>query len=282
MTPTRLDMTGRTVVITGSSRNLGTAMARILAGRGANVVVHAATSAGEVDAVVSSIAAAGGRAVGVLADLSDRGGATRLMGEARDAFGPVHVLVNNAAVRTHATFSDMDLETWRAVLSVNLDAAFLCCQAVLPDMVAAGWGRIVNISGIDAFWGKAGKAALTSGNLGLIGLARSLAVEYARHGVTVNAVVPGAMRTSRPHAAEYYPGYFERYGEMYRRIPMGRPGEPWELGEVVSFLVSPAAAYVTGQTIHVNGGAFPTSADPFEEPTFPYGGEISVPTEPTG
>lgn len=262
----RLSLTGRTALVTGSSRNLGLAAARLLAARGARVVMHAARSAADLEEAVESVRAAGGEAVGVIAPLDSDDGVTRLVSAAVEAFGQVDVLVNNAAVRPRSELDDLDLAEWRAVMQVNLEAPFLLCRALVPGMADRGWGRVVNVAGLDGFWGKPTKPHVVAANLGKVGLARSIAVRFGPHGVTANAVVPGAMQTSRTGRLGNYPGLDERFAHVLNRVPMGRAGTPEELAEVIAFLAAPAASYVTGQTIHVSGGAFPTTADPMAGP----------------
>lgn len=280
----RLSLDGRTAIVTGSSRNLGRTTVELLASRGANVVVHASSSKTEVDSVVDGIRGRGGRAVGVLADLSDVDSTQRLVDAAVGEFGGLDIVVNNAAIRPHADFLDLSPAQWRAVMVVNLEAAYTLTQRGIPSMLKRGYGRIINISGLDAFWGKTGKAHVVAANMGLVGLTRSVAVEFAQHGVTANAVVPGAMNTSRPDAATFYPGYAARYRDLLQRIPVGRPGEPHELAEAVAFLSAPASSYITGQTWHVNGGGFPTAADPMGPPVaLPEGltfGNVTVDAKP--
>jgi 3-oxoacyl-[acyl-carrier protein] reductase len=261
---TSLSLSGRTALITGSSRNLGLATATLMAARGARVIMHASRSSDELTAAVKRIQLEGGDAAAVLAEIGPDDGIERLIEGVQRVTDSVDILVNNLALRPPAEVEDIDLEVWRSVMKINLETPFLLSRILLPGMVSNNWGRIINVSGVDAFWGKPTKPHTVAANLGKIGLTRSLAVRYARHGVTANAVVPGTMATSRP--AENYPGMEQRFETLLNRVPMGRAGRPSEFAEVVSFLASPAASYVTGQTLHVNGGSFPTTADAMADP----------------
>jgi NAD(P)-dependent dehydrogenase (short-subunit alcohol dehydrogenase family) len=252
---------GRTAVISGSGRNLGLATAELLAEDGCSLVLNARTNASQLNAAVARLRSMGAEAIGVLADLGTREGCAQLAEAALAKFGRVEILINNVSIRPTVPFLEMTYEQWREVIALTLESAMLLSQAFVPGMIEARWGRIVNISGLDAFWGKAEKAHLVSANLGLVGLARSLSSEFATDGITVNAVVPGGFETTRD--LKWYPEFERRKKMMEGRISMKRFGRPEELAEVTRFLVSPAASYVTGQTIHVNGGAFPTTRDPY-------------------
>jgi 3-oxoacyl-[acyl-carrier protein] reductase len=164
----------------------------------------------------------------------------------------VTVLVNNAAVRTEMPIERLELAEWRRVVGVVLEGAFLCARAAIPDMRSAGWGRIVNIAGMSGQAGAPDRAHVVSAKAGLIGLTRGLAVELAPDGITVNAVSPGMMDTVRdvatsPAEPKHHDG---------RVVPVGRRGRPDEIGAAVRYLVSDEAAYVTGQTLNVNGGTY--------------------------
>ena len=261
-----LSLAGRTALITGSSRNLGFAMASLMAARGARVILHAGRSADELEAAVERVRAAGGQATGILAPLNSEASVDDLAARALAVHGSVDILVNNASLRPEAEFEELSLQGWRDIVSVNLEAPFMLCRDLIPLMAERGWGRVVNIAGIDAFWGKPTKPHAVTANLGKIGLTRSLAVRYGPRGVTVNAVMPGSMLTSRTKSLASYPDLDRGFERVLARIPLGRAGTPQELAEVVVFLCSAAGGFVTGQAIHVNGGAFPTTVDPMAEP----------------
>jgi len=263
---TGLSLEGRTALVTGSSKNLGRATAELLAARGARVVVHASAPSAELSAVAEGIVAAGGEAIALSAELGSDQGVAELVSGVASTYGSIDILVNNAAIRPRRLLEELELHEWRRVMSVNLEAAFLLSRAFVPGMADRGWGRVVNVAGADAFWGKPTKPHVVSANLGKIGLMRSIAVRYGPRGVTANAVVPGAMATTRTHSLHNYPDLRTGFRRLLARVPAGRAGEPWELAEVVAFLAAPAAGYVSGQTLHVSGGAFPTTADAMAEP----------------
>lgn len=258
------DFKGKTALVTGSARGLGQVLSVMLAEGGANVVINARTSKDSVNSTVSQIKNFGGSAIGVLADISTPEGVDHIARETFNAFGSVDILVNNAGLRPLGSILELSYADWIDVIGVKLNGAFLCCQKFLPGMIENGYGRIVNISGIDAFWGNARKTHVGTANMGLIGLTRGLAVEFAPHGITVNAVCPGAFDTERPQADSWYGG--RDFSALIKRIPVGRMGRPEELAAMCRFLVHDEASYITGQTIHVNGGAYPTR---YEENAWP-------------
>jgi 3-oxoacyl-[acyl-carrier protein] reductase len=248
------ELEGRVALVTGAGRNIGAAIARDLAAGGAAVVVNARSNAAEAEAVAEAIRAGGGRAAVALGDVADPAAAAAMVRTATDAFGRLDILVNNAAIRREIAFEEMDFAAWRAVLDVCLDGAFHVTKAALAALKASGAGTIVNIGGLTGHTGAPHRAHVVTAKAGLVGFTRALAHDLAGDGITVNLVAPGMIDTARgpggsatPHA----PGH--RAG---RRTLVGREGTAEEVAAVVRYLCGPGARYVTGQSIHVNGGAF--------------------------
>jgi 3-oxoacyl-[acyl-carrier protein] reductase len=195
------------------------------------------------------IAEAGGEAAVHLADISDPEQARGLVEAAVSQFGRLDVLVNNASIRRQTKFAELTVEEWREIMGTTLDGAFYCVHAAAPHIVAAG-GSVVNIGGMSAHLGAKGRVHAITAKAGMVGMTRALAKELAPD-VTVNAVVPGTIDTVRGFAAGGNAGRAHLPDNL-----MGRPGKPEEIAEMVRYLCSPAARFITGQTIHVNGGAF--------------------------
>ena len=248
---TERDLEGRVAIVTGSARNIGRAIAITLARAGAAVVVNAAKSGTEAQDVVKEIEGFGGRAVAQLADVTDPTGARSLVATAITTFGRLDCLVNNAAVRRETSFAGMSLAEWREVLSVILDGAFLMTQAALPCIVQSDAGTVINIGGMSAHTGAANRAHVVTAKAGLVGLTRALAHEFAGDGVTFNCVVPGMIETVRGGSAALEPSHHARHMPL-----LGRRGLPDEIAALVHYLAGPGARYLTGQTIHANGGTF--------------------------
>lgn len=243
-------LAGRVALVTGSSRNIGRAIAVALARAGAAVMVNARTSTAEAEHVASAIRSEGGRAAAQLADVSDPGEASRLVAATVSEFGGLDILVNNASVRRERAFAALDYQEWREILATTLDGAYLCCHAALPHLVASGRGAVVNIGGLSAHTGSAGRAHVVAAKAGLVGLTRALAHDLAPHSVTVNCVAPGLIATARPSGAAP-PAHHATHDTL-----AGRRGEPEEVASLVRFLCGPEARYITGQVVHANGGAY--------------------------
>lgn len=241
---------GRSAIVTGAARNIGRATAVALARQGFSVVVHAQTNHEGAEQTAREVGEAGARAAVVMANLAEPEAAAQLAKAAR-GLGQIGVLVNNAAVRRAVPFGEITLDEWRAIMAVNLDAAFLCAQACVGDMAEAGWGRIVNIGGLTAHTGATGRAHVVTSKAAIVGLTKALATEYAGTGITANCVVPGEIETIRGGAAGARGHHPDKQPPM-----VGRRGEPREVAAVIAMLCGGDADYITGQTIHVNGGAY--------------------------
>jgi len=242
-----LELAGKVLIVTGAARNIGRAIAEGLADGGAAVVVNALRSRDEAEATVAAIGARGGDAMLYLADVTDRTQVTAMIEAVMARFGRIDGLVNNAAVRVQTPFAEISDDQWRRVLSVVLDGAFLCTQACLPHLIRSGGGSIVNIGGETGHTGAAGRAHVVAAKAGLAGLTRALAHDLAPHSITVNCVVPGSIATRREASAGELP--------HRRALPLlGRKGEPFEVAAMVRMLCGPGARFITGQSMHVNGG----------------------------
>ena len=242
-------LSAKVALVTGSARNIGRAIALGLAEDGAAVVVNARSSRAEIEAVADEIRSAGGRAVPVLADVTDPSDVKRLFAEASAAFGAVDVLVNNAAVRREAPLSAITFEDWRAVIASILDASFLCAQAAAAAMPDGG--RIINLGGLSAHAGASDRTHVVAAKAGLVGLTKGLAVELAPRGITVNLVAPGRIATDRRASGLGEPKHHRTHAS-----PLGIEGSPEDIAAVVRLLAGPSGRYVTGQTVHVNGGIY--------------------------
>ncbi len=236
---------GRKSLVTGASGGIGGAIARAFHGAGAEVVV----SGTRIDALESLAADLGRGAHVVPADLAAAGGAERLVAGAEEALGGIDVLVNNAGLTRDGLTMRMKDEDWQTVIDVNLTAAFRLSRAVIRGMMKARWGRIISITSVVAAMGNPGQVNYAASKAGLTGLTKSLAAEVARRGVTVNCIAPGFIVTAMTD------GLGEAQRErLLATIPAGRFGEPSEIAAAAVYLASGEAAYVTGQTLHVNGG----------------------------
>lgn len=246
-------MTDRVALVTGATRNLGEGMARRLAADGFTVAVHG-RNADAGRAVVASIVEAGGRALWVEADASAEAEVAAAVEHVRAEAGPISVLVNNAGLRHAAPITETSLDDWRRVLDTVLTGTFLFTRAVLPDMYAAGWGRVINLAGVSGQMGAADRSALVTAKSGIIGFTKAVSLEAAPHGVTVNTVSPALIDTDRTPVAGDAEGAAAHYRELTAQLPVGRPGRVDEVAALVSFLCSDEAGYITGQLYAINGG----------------------------
>ena len=243
-----MNLEGKIALVTGSGRNIGRATALELARRGADVVVNARANFEEANAVAEEARALGVRAAPLLVDLGDDTQVNRLMDAAVTELRPIDILVNNARIRRSTPLVEMSLEEWWEVMAVNLDGPFYCCKAVAPGMIARGWGRIINVSGLNAFAGQADWAHVCASKLGALGLTLALAQELAPHRILVNHIVPGAFDIT-PTAVQ------SPILQTVADIPLGRLGIPDKVARTCAFLASDEASYITGQTLHINEGA---------------------------
>jgi len=245
------ELAGKVALVTGGARNIGRAIACALAAGGAAVMVNANTSHSDATHTVEMIKSGGGNAAAYFADVTDPAEVAKMVDAIVTQFGRLDILVNNAAVRSDTPFEKIKLEEWRRVISTVLDGAFLCTQSCLPHLIRAGGAAIVNIGGLTAHKGATGRAHVIAAKAGIAGMTRALALDLAPHDITVNCVVPGTIETVRG-----LPGAPPRPEDRRGLPPIGRRGEPEEIAAVVRMLCGPNARYITGQTIHVNGGAF--------------------------
>lgn len=244
-------LAGTAAIVTGSARNIGRVIALYLAEEGAGIVVNGLGDKPAAQAVAEEITAAGGRAVVQMGDVTREADATALAEACVSAFGRLDFLVCNPAVRKQTPFLEMTLEEWHRVLAVPLDGAFLTAKAAAPHMIRGGGGAIVTIGGVSAYLGTRDRAHVCTAKAGLVGLTHALAMELAEHNIRVNCVAPGAIDTVRGASAGARPANMGAH-----RAPLGRMGRSEEIAAMVRQLCLPDGAYVTGQTIHVNGGVF--------------------------
>ena len=245
------DMTGLVALVTGASRNIGRAIACALASQGARVVIHVGSDVDAGDDTANAVRQAGSEAVVVNGDLSSPDIARSVVADAAKAFGRIDLVINNAAIRPEAPIETLSYEAWREVMGICLDSVFLVSQAALPYLEASERAAIVNIGGMTGHTGAARRVHVVAAKAGLVGLSKGLAHEVSPRGITVNCVVPGLIDTVRVGSEGKTPHHHNTSINL-----VGRKGRPDEIAEAVAFLCGGNSRYITGQTLHVNGGAY--------------------------
>ena len=240
---------GKIALVTGASRGIGRAIAIAFAKEGATVAVNYAGNNEKAESVVGEIKKIGRDAIAIQGDVTNADSVAAMVKTVTDAFGKIDILVNNAGITRDNLLIKMKEEDWDSVINTNLKGVFLCTKAVSRQMMKQRQGRIVNISSVVGVSGNAGQANYTAAKSGVIGLTKTSAKELAARGITVNAIAPGFIETDMTSTLT------EDVGEqMLKQIPLGRFGSPDDVAQTATFLASEEAAYITGQTIHVDGG----------------------------
>lgn len=239
----------KTAVVTGASRGIGRAIALKLAQDGANVVVNYSGSQAKAEEVVAEIKALGQQAIAVQANVADADEVKALMGAAMDAFGSIDILVNNAGITRDNLLMRMKEDEWDSVMATNLKGVFLCTKAVARQMMKQRAGRIINVASIVGVAGNAGQANYVAAKAGVIGLTKTTAKELAARNILVNAVAPGFIATDMTDELPQ-----DVKDAMLTQIPLAKLGQPEDVANVVAFLASEGANYMTGQTLHIDGG----------------------------
>lgn len=244
-----MSLKNKTAVVTGGGKGIGRAVSVQLAKDGAAIAVWDLDGPA-AEETVAMIKQAGGRALACVGDAASAAGIAAALTRTRAEFGPVTILVNNAGMTGFGPFLEISEEAWARMIDVNLNGPFRCTKAILPDMLAAGWGRIVNISSSSTQTGAPAMAHYVASKGGVIGFTKALALELAGTGITVNNVPPGFIDTPMLRASPVDVDAFAA------TTPMKRPGKPEDIAAACSYLVSEAAGYVTGHTLSVNGGRY--------------------------
>jgi 3-oxoacyl-[acyl-carrier protein] reductase len=247
---TNKDLSGRVAVVTGASRNIGRTIALALAEAGAAVTVNGHSDRAAADGVVGEIEGRGGKALAFMADVTDQAAVERMAAATVERFGRIDILVNNAAGRPERKLDEMSLADWRGVLATILDGAFLTTKACLPHLKKSGAGAIINIGGVSGHVGTRHRAHVVTAKAGLVGFTKALAHDLAQDKITANCVAPGLIETVRDPNAQL------PHHHSVSKTLVGRLGTPQEIADAVRYLAGPSARYITGQTLHVNGGVY--------------------------
>jgi 3-oxoacyl-[acyl-carrier protein] reductase len=244
------ELQGTVAIVTGGGRNIGRAIALDLARGGAAILVNVRSNRAEADAVQRDIEAQGGKAVVHIGDVADAKAVAAMAEAAVKAFGRIDLLINNAALRREKPFQEMSYAEWRELMDVTLDGPFHCVKACLPELKRSGRGAVVNIGGMSAHTGAKHRAHVVTAKAGVIGFTRALAHDLADDRITANCVVPGLIGTPRPKDSP------EPQHHLTHSTITGERGKPDDIAAAVRYLCGPGARYVTGQVLHVNGGAY--------------------------
>mgnify|MGYP006292311911 CR=1 FL=1 len=242
---------GRTILVTGGSKGIGRAICLALAGKDSRIYFNYSSDSAAAEETRKLVAAAGGRAIGIQADVASEAAVQELFDSLLKEAGGLDVLVNNAGITRDGLVLRMKEQDWDAVMDINLKGAFRCAKLAAKAMLKQRRGRIINISSVVAFSGNPGQANYVAAKSGIIGLTKALARELASRNITVNAVAPGYVETEMTGAMTE-----KSRSSLVEQIPLGRVGMPEDVAEAVAFLASDGAGYITGQVIHVNGGMY--------------------------
>ena len=248
----------KTALITGSSRNIGKAIALAFAREGADLVLNTRVNREELDAVAKECEGLGVRTLPIICDISNPVQVSSMVEQGISHFGKIDILVSNAAIRPHKPISDVSLEEWHRVIGVNLHSCFYLCKAATPSMMERCQGSIIALGGVASMTGRPNSVAVTASKTGLLGFIRALAAELGPHGIRANMVMPGSTDTERRYP-EWYPEFKEiprSSQEHLSSIPLGRQGRPEEVASTCLFLASDESSYVTGSSLVCAGGSF--------------------------
>tara|TARA_E500000178_G_scaffold81118_1_gene79393 strand:- start:5417 stop:6163 length:747 start_codon:yes stop_codon:yes gene_type:complete len=240
----------KVAIVTGAAKNIGRATCESLSKLGYNILVHANTDKDGAEETVNLVKQNDVQSARIIGDLTKPETSQELIKEA-SKLGTISALVNNASQREFNKFDDMTFDEWRFVMSINLDSLFHTCKAVIPEMKKNKWGRIVNLGGLSAHISAIGRAHVITSKSAVVGFTRALAMEYAETGITINTVVPGLIDTVRGASAGS-----SLVHPSHSNPPVGRKGYPIEVATMITNLCGPHSDFVTGQTIHVNGGSY--------------------------
>jgi 3-oxoacyl-[acyl-carrier protein] reductase len=245
-----MSLKGHAALVTGAGRNIGRAIVLELARRGCNVAVNARSNREQADTVAAQARDHGVDALVLLGDVGRAQEVQRIAKQALERFKTVDIVINNAAIRPSTPFLELSDAVWHEVIDVDLHAAFYTARAFLPGMVEQRWGRIINLTGMNAIHGYAGRAPVSTAKHGLWGLTKALAKEFGPSGVSVNAISPGPIRSEHPD-----PAMTRHIESQLGKIPLGRLGEPQDIAALCGFLASDEGSFISGQMIAANGAA---------------------------